>query len=124
MDSRTILATNIKYYRYKYNLSQEKLAEICNCSLVYINQVENEDRNVSIDILKNQWSPALMHFDNIIISVQSLLNDPNPNDFLNQEAAKLYIENKKKYEERVVEYTIKFANLQRFKNDLNEFIEY
>ena len=51
MDSRTILATNIKYYRLKHNLSQERLAEICNCSLVYINQVENEDRNVSIDIL-------------------------------------------------------------------------
>ena len=51
MDSRTILAMNIKYYRLKYNLSQERLAEISNCSLVYINQVENEDRNVSIDIL-------------------------------------------------------------------------
>ena len=82
------------------------------------------DGNVSIDILQNQWSPVLMLFDKIIISVQSLLNDPNPLEFLNQEAAKLYIENKQKYEERVIEYTIKFANHQTFKNDLNEFIEH
>lgn len=72
MDSRTILATNIKYYRYKYNLSQEKLAEICNCSLVYINQVENEDRNVSIDILDKLKDGLNKEFD-LKISSSDLL---------------------------------------------------
>ena len=75
MDSRTILATNIKYYRYKYNLSQEKLAEICNCSLVYINQVENEDRNVSIDILDKLKEGLNKEFDLKITSSDLLKYD-------------------------------------------------
>ena len=83
----------------------------------------SEDGNVSIDILQNQLSPAIYPYDRIILSVQSLLNDPNPNDYLNQEAAKLFIKNKEKYEETVIEYTKKFANYNNFKNDLNEFLD-
>ncbi len=64
-----------------------------------------------------------MPFDKIILSVQSILNDPNPNDFLNKEAAKLFIENKEKYEETVIEYTKKFANYDNFKKDLKEFLD-
>ena len=75
MDSRTILATNIKYYRFKYNLSQEKLAEICSCSLVYINQVENEDRNVSIDILDKLKDGLNKEFDLKITSSDLLKYD-------------------------------------------------
>ena len=83
----------------------------------------SEDGKVSIDILQDQWSPALMLFDKIILSVQSILNDPNPNDFLNKEAAKLFIENKEKYEETVIEYVKQFANYENFINDLNEFLD-
>ena len=83
----------------------------------------SEDGNVSIDILQNQWSPVLSAFHRIILSVQSLLNDPNPNDYLNQEAAKLFIENKEKYEETVIEYTKKYANYNNFQNNLNEFLD-
>ena len=80
----------------------------------------SEDGNVSIS--QKEWSP-LFYFDKIILSVQSILNDPNPNDYLNQEAAKLFIENKEKYEEIVIEYTKKFANYNNFQNDLNEFLD-
>ena len=83
----------------------------------------SEDGKVSIDILQAQWSPILSHFNSIILSVQSILNQPNPNDFLNKEAAKLFIENKEKYEETVIEYTKKYANYNNFQNNLNEFLD-
>ena len=76
--------------------------------------------NVSIDILQNQWSPALVKYDRIIISIQSLLDDPNPDDFLNEEAAKLLKEDKKKYEKTVKNYTSQFANYLIFENDLQK----
>ena len=73
---------------------------------------------VSLDILQDQWSPALLVLNKIVYSVQSLLDDPNPYDFLNSDAAKLFIENKLKYEEMVREYTTNFANYLIFENDL------
>ena len=35
------LAINLKYYRKKYNLSQERFAEILGTTLSYLNQIEN-----------------------------------------------------------------------------------
>ena len=40
-DSRINLSINLKYYRYKYNLSQEKFAEVIGSNLAYVNQLEN-----------------------------------------------------------------------------------
>ena len=40
------LAINLKYYRKKYNLSQERFAEILGTSLSYLNQIEN----VKVDV--------------------------------------------------------------------------
>jgi ubiquitin-conjugating enzyme E2 D/E len=53
-----------------------------------------ENGLVSVDILYDQWSPVLCYFSPIIYSIQSLLNVPNPDDFLNEAAAKLYKEDK------------------------------
>ena len=41
MSSKEILSMNLKYYRQKYNLSQEKFAEVIGTNLVYLNQMEN-----------------------------------------------------------------------------------
>lgn len=43
-----ILAINLRYYRMKYNLSQEKFAEILGTSLSYLNQIENLKVNVRL----------------------------------------------------------------------------
>lgn len=51
---------------------------------------------ICLDILKDKWSPALS-FYNVLISIQSLLSDPNPDSPLNCEAANLYRTNKKEY---------------------------
>ena len=45
---------------------------------------------VSVDILQEHWSPALLSFKWIIILIRSWLNEPNPDDFLNLEASELY----------------------------------
>ena len=51
---------------------------------------------VSVDILQFEiWSPTIYPFEKTILSVQSLLDDPNPDDFLNEEAAKLLKKDKK-----------------------------
>lgn len=51
MNSKEILSINLKYYRKKYNLSQEKFAEVLGTTLVYINQLENCKRKTTIDML-------------------------------------------------------------------------
>ena len=37
---KDLLIFNIKYYRYKNNLSQEKLAELCSLSPRYLTDIE------------------------------------------------------------------------------------
>lgn len=51
MLSKDILAINMKYYRYKSNLSQEKFAEALDTNLVYENQMEKGKRNPSLKML-------------------------------------------------------------------------
>ncbi len=51
MTSKEILAINLKYYRFKYNLSQEKFADVIGSNLTYINQLENCKRKPTIDML-------------------------------------------------------------------------
>jgi ubiquitin-conjugating enzyme E2 N len=41
---------------------------------------------ICLDILKKQWSPALQ-IRSVLLSIQSLLSSPNPDDPLNNEAA-------------------------------------
>ncbi len=51
LNTKQILSMNLKYYREKYNLSQEKFAEKVGSNLVYINQLENCKRKPTIDML-------------------------------------------------------------------------
>ncbi len=46
MKIRDVLAINLKYYRKKLNLPQEKFAEIIGTSLSYLNQIENKKVDV------------------------------------------------------------------------------
>ena len=80
----------------------------------------NSNGVVSIDILQDQWTAVFMIFNRIILSIQSLLDDPNVDEFVNAEAAKLYKENKKAYENTVREWTIKYANFDTVQNELKK----
>lgn len=46
---RDLLIFNIKYYRYKNNLSQEKLAELCSFSSRYMTDIERGKHCPTID---------------------------------------------------------------------------
>jgi len=56
-----------------------------------------------------------------IINIQSILDGPNPDIFLNEKAAKLHKKDRKKYEETAKEYTVKYANLLNFENELSKY---
>ena len=73
MSSKEILAMNLKYYRYKLNLSQEKFADAIGSNLTYVNQLENCKRKPTIEML-DKIANNLNKFDNSLnITASTLL---------------------------------------------------
>jgi ubiquitin-conjugating enzyme E2 A len=55
---------------------------------------------ICLDILQRNWTPA-NDVASVLISIQSLLTDPNPSSPANAEAARLYNENRPEYVRRI-----------------------
>lgn len=58
------------------------------------------DGKICVDILQHEWSPA-QNVRTILLSIISLLMDPNTSSPANRVAAEQYNKNKKEYEDKV-----------------------
>ena len=68
----------------------------------------NSNGSICLDILKEQWSPALT-ISKVLLSISSLLTDANPDDPLVPEIAHIYKTDRAKYEATAREWTRKYA---------------
>lgn len=70
----------------------------------------NIDKNgaICLDILKNNWSPALT-VSKVLLSIASLLADANPKDPLVESIAKMYIHHRDEHDRIARDWTRKYA---------------
>lgn len=68
----------------------------------------NSNGSICLDILKDQWSPALT-ISKVLLSICSMLSDANPKDPLMIDIAELYVKNRALHDENARNWTRLYA---------------
>ncbi|XP_033757163.1 ubiquitin-conjugating enzyme E2 4-like [Pecten maximus] len=64
--------------------------------------------NICVDILQDKWS-SVITAAKVLLSVSSLLSDPNPNHPLMPDLAQLYVTNRQQYDSNARQWTKDYA---------------
>merc|ERR1712224_1090274 len=68
----------------------------------------SEGGEICLDILGDQWTPG-MKIEKVLLSLISLLTDPNPDSPMREDLAHLYNEDYEEYEKEIRQHTEQFA---------------
>jgi ubiquitin-conjugating enzyme E2 D/E len=75
---------------------------------VYHPNISTEDGSVFVDILGDRWCNALT-ISTLLVSIRSLLTDPNPEDPVEPEIGHEYVNDRETFDQTAWEWTLKYA---------------